>query len=111
MPGGDVEAVRHVSFSLDAGETLAIVGESGSGKSVTALSLLQLLPYPKARHPSGSIRFKDEELLGAPGAVMSRIRGNRIAMIFLEPMTALNPLHRVERQVAEVLTLHKGLAP
>ena len=111
MPGGDVEAVRHVSFSLDAGETLAIVGESGSGKSVTALSLLQLLPYPKARHPSGSIRFKGEQLLGAPGAVMSRIRGNRIAMIFQEPMTALNPLHRVERQVAEVLTLHKGLAP
>ncbi|HXQ66322.1 MAG TPA: ATP-binding cassette domain-containing protein, partial [Alphaproteobacteria bacterium] len=111
MPGGDVEAVRHVSFSLDAGETLAIVGESGSGKSVTALSLLQLLPYPKARHPSGSIRFKGEELLGATGAVMSRIRGNRIAMIFQEPMTALNPLHRVERQVAEVLTLHKGLPP
>ncbi|MGO8865334.1 MAG: ATP-binding cassette domain-containing protein, partial [Alphaproteobacteria bacterium] len=110
MPGGDVDAVRRVSFSLDAGETLAIVGESGSGKSVTALSLLQLLPYPKARHPSGSIRFKGEELLGAPGAVMSRIRGNRIAMIFQEPMTALNPLHRVERQVAEVLTLHKGLS-
>ena len=111
VPGGVVEAVRHVSFTLAAGETLAIVGESGSGKSVTALSLLQLLPYPKARHPSGSIRYRGEELLGASNRVMQRIRGNRIAMIFQEPMTALNPLHTVERQVAEVLSLHKGLPP
>ncbi|HUI18877.1 MAG TPA: ABC transporter ATP-binding protein [Alphaproteobacteria bacterium] len=111
VPGGLVEAVRHVSFSLAAGETLAIVGESGSGKSVTALALLQLLPYPKARHPSGSIRFQGEELLGASNRVMQHIRGNRIAMIFQEPMTALNPLHTVERQVAEVLSLHKGLGP
>ena len=111
VPGGVVEAVRHVSFTLAAGETLAIVGESGSGKSVTALALLQLLPYPKARHPSGSIRFQGEELLGASNRVMQHIRGNRIAMIFQEPMTALNPLHTVERQVAEVLSLHKGLGP
>ncbi|HXM71578.1 MAG TPA: ATP-binding cassette domain-containing protein, partial [Thermoanaerobaculia bacterium] len=111
VPGGLLEAVRHVSFTLAAGETLAIVGESGSGKSVTALALLQLLPYPKARHPSGSIRFQGEELLGASNRVMQRIRGNRIAMIFQEPMTALNPLHTVERQVAEVLSLHKGLPP
>jgi ABC-type microcin C transport system duplicated ATPase subunit YejF/ABC-type microcin C transport system permease subunit YejE len=111
VPGGIVEAVRHVSFSIDRGGTLAIVGESGSGKSVTALSILQLLPYPKARHPSGSIRFRGEELLGAPNEVLRRIRGNRIAMIFQEPMTALNPLHTVERQVSEVLALHKKLPP
>jgi ABC-type microcin C transport system duplicated ATPase subunit YejF/ABC-type microcin C transport system permease subunit YejE len=111
MPGGPVEAVRHVSFSLERGETLALVGESGSGKSVTALSILQLLPYPRARHPSGSIRFRGEELVGAPRGVLRQIRGNRIAMIFQEPMTALNPLHTIERQVSEVLLLHKRLPP
>jgi ABC-type microcin C transport system duplicated ATPase subunit YejF/ABC-type microcin C transport system permease subunit YejE len=111
VPGGPVEAVRHVSFSLAPGETLALVGESGSGKSVTALSILQLLPYPPARHPSGHIRFRSEELIGASNEVMRRIRGNRIAMIPQEPMTALNPLHTIERQVSEVLLLHKGLAP
>jgi ABC-type microcin C transport system duplicated ATPase subunit YejF/ABC-type microcin C transport system permease subunit YejE len=109
VAGGAVEAVRHVSFGLERGETLALVGESGSGKSVTALSILQLLPYPPARHPSGRIRFQGRELVGAPNAVMREIRGNRIAMIFQEPMTALNPLHTVERQVSEVLLLHKRL--
>ncbi|HKF64377.1 MAG TPA: ABC transporter ATP-binding protein [Dongiaceae bacterium] len=102
-------AVDHASFSLDKGETLAIVGESGSGKTVTALSILQLLPYPLARHPSGSIRFAGEELLGASPTRLRQVRGNRIAMVFQEPMTSLNPLHRIERQIGETLALHKHM--
>jgi microcin C transport system ATP-binding protein len=109
-PGGEVRAVRHVSLDIDAGETVALVGESGSGKSVTALSILQLLPYPLARHPSGSIRFRGQELLGAGERVLEGVRGDRIAMIFQEPMTSLNPLHTVERQVSEVLLVHKHLS-
>jgi microcin C transport system ATP-binding protein len=111
-PGGErreVRAVRHASFALDRGETVALVGESGSGKTVTALSVMQLLPYPLARHPSGSIRFAGRELLGAPDDVMRRVRGDRIAMVFQEPMSSLNPLHTIEKQVNEVLVLHKGL--
>jgi ABC-type microcin C transport system duplicated ATPase subunit YejF/ABC-type microcin C transport system permease subunit YejE len=108
-PGGEVRAVQNVSFQINTGETVALVGESGSGKSVTALSILQLLPYPLARHPSGSIRFGGEELMAAPEARLRRIRGNRIAMIFQEPMTSLNPLHTIEKQVTEVLFVHKGL--
>ena len=108
-PGAPVAAVRHVSFEIARGETLGLVGESGSGKSVTALSVLQLLPYPLARHPSGNIRFDGQELLGAPEPVLRRVRGNRIAMIFQEPMTSLNPLHVIEKQVNEVLFVHKGL--
>ncbi|HEX6978746.1 MAG TPA: ABC transporter ATP-binding protein [Alphaproteobacteria bacterium] len=106
---GAVDAVRHVSFDIARGETLALVGESGSGKSVTALSVLQLLPYPYASHPSGSIRFRDEELMRAPEPVLQRIRGNRVAMVFQEPMSSLNPLHNIERQVNEVLLLHKKM--
>jgi microcin C transport system ATP-binding protein len=109
-PGGEVRAVRHVSFGIERGETVALVGESGSGKSVTALSIVQLLPYPLARHPSGSIRFRGEELVGAPEAAMRRVRGDRIAMIFQEPMTSLNPLHSIEKQVNEVLFVHKRLS-
>jgi microcin C transport system ATP-binding protein len=111
MPGNTVAAVDGASFDLDKGETVALVGESGSGKSVTALSILQLLPYPLARHPAGSIRFRGRELVGAGEAALQTIRGNRIAMIFQEPMTSLNPLHDVERQVSEMLRLHKRLAP
>jgi microcin C transport system ATP-binding protein len=104
-----VAAVEGASFTLAKGETLALVGESGSGKTVTALSILQLLPYPRARHPRGSIRFLGEELIGTTPERLRQIRGNRIAMVFQEPMTSLNPLHRVERQIGEVLRLHKHL--
>ncbi|HSE78323.1 MAG TPA: ABC transporter ATP-binding protein [Alphaproteobacteria bacterium] len=105
-------AVDRVSFNIAMGETLALVGESGSGKSVTALSVLQLLPYPLAKHPAGSsIRFKGQQLVGAGESILREIRGNRIAMIFQEPMTSLNPLHTIERQIGEILTIHKGLAP
>ncbi len=105
-----VEAVRGVDLKVEQGETVAVVGESGSGKSVTALSVLQLLPYPRASHPHGSVRFGGEELLGATEHTLRGVRGNRISMIFQEPMTSLNPLHTVEKQVSEVLTLHQGLS-
>jgi microcin C transport system ATP-binding protein len=108
-PGGEVRAVRGVSLDVAKGETVGLVGESGSGKSVTALSILQLLPYPVARHPAGSIVCQGQELLGADEAVLRQVRGNRIAMIFQEPMTSLNPLHTIEKQVNEVLFVHKGL--
>jgi microcin C transport system ATP-binding protein len=105
-----VQAVKGVSFDLAPGETLALVGESGSGKSVTALSVLKLLPYPSADHPKGEILFKGENLLGSDEAALRRVRGNAISMIFQEPMTSLNPLHTVERQISEVLFTHKGLS-
>jgi microcin C transport system ATP-binding protein len=105
-----VKAVRGASLSIEKGETHALVGESGSGKSVTALSVMQLLPYPLAHHPGGSIEFRGEQLMGAPAWKMREIRGNRIAMIFQEPLTSLNPLHSVEKQIAEVLLLHKALS-
>jgi microcin C transport system ATP-binding protein len=104
-----VRAVRNVSFTISRGKTVALVGESGSGKSVTALSVLQLLPYPMASHPSGSIRFQGRELVGAPPRELLAVRGDRVSMIFQEPMTSLNPLHTIERQVNEVLILHKGM--
>ena len=106
---GPVDAVRGVSFHMQRGETLALVGESGSGKSVTAMSILQLLPYPRASHPAGSILFDGQEMVGADERTLRKIRGNRISMIFQEPMTSLNPLHNVEKQIGEVLLLHKGL--
>ena len=106
---GAVEAVDGVSLAVHRGETVALVGESGSGKSATALSVLQLLPYPAASHPRGSIRFQGTELVDADPRTLQRIRGDRIAMIFQEPMTSLNPLHTIERQVGETLKLHKGL--
>jgi microcin C transport system ATP-binding protein len=103
-------AVDRISFSINKGETVALVGESGSGKSVTALSVLQLLPYPAARHPSGSVRFKNQELLGLRETEIRRVRGNDITIIFQEPMTSLNPLHTIEKQIGEALLLHQGLA-
>jgi microcin C transport system ATP-binding protein len=110
VPGGPVHAVRQFSLDIQQGETVALVGESGSGKSVTALSVMQLLPYPIASHPSGSIRFRSEEMIGAPRRALQRIRGDRIGMIFQEPITSLNPVHTIEKQIREVLVLHKGLS-
>jgi microcin C transport system ATP-binding protein len=105
-----VEAVKGLSLSLDRRQTLALVGESGSGKSVTALSILQLLPYPLAAHGTGSsIRLAGEELVGAAAEQLRQVRGNRIAMVFQEPMTSLNPLHTLERQIAETLLIHKHM--
>ncbi len=105
---GDRAVVQDVSFTLDRGETLALVGESGSGKSLTALSLLQLLP-PGAVHPSGRIRLDGEDVIGASPAVLRGLRGARVGMVFQEPMTSLNPLHRIGRQVAEAITLHRSV--
>ena len=105
----EIHAVKHVSFEIGKGETLALVGESGSGKSVTALSVMKLLPYPAARHPSGTITFKGRELLAMPENEIRKVRGNDITIIFQEPMTSLNPLHTIEKQIGEVLLLHKGL--
>ena len=105
----DTLAVDRVSFEIKKGETVALVGESGSGKSVTALSVLKLLPYPSAHHPSGSIRFKGEELLDLPEDRIRHVRGNDITIIFQEPMTSLNPLHTIEKQIGEILLLHQGL--
>src|ERR1700757_1718863 len=106
---GVVRAVDGVSFYVAPGETLAIVGESGCGKSVTALSVLRLIPSPPGRLVSGSIRFAGRDLLGLSEAAMRDVRGNEISMIFQEPMTSLNPVLTIGRQIAETLTLHQGL--
>ncbi|MEK9768630.1 MAG: ATP-binding cassette domain-containing protein, partial [Betaproteobacteria bacterium] len=104
------QVVKSVNLNINPGETVALIGESGSGKSVTALSILQLLPYPLAAHSdTSSIRFQGTELVNEKESVLRKIRGNQISMIFQEPMTSLNPLHTVGKQIVEVLTLHKGL--
>ncbi|MGB7700393.1 MAG: ABC transporter ATP-binding protein, partial [Pseudolabrys sp.] len=105
----EVLAVDHVSFDIRKGETMALVGESGSGKSITALSVMKLLPYPSAHHPSGSIKFQGRELLTLTEAQIRHVRGNDIAIIFQEPMTSLNPLHTIEKQIREILMLHQGI--
>src|SRR3978361_41109 len=102
-------AVDHISFAIKRGECVALVGESGSGKSVSALSILKLLPYPTASHPSGYIRFKGRELLTLSEREIRGIRGNDISIIFQEPMTSLNPLHTIEAQIGEILQLHSGI--
>src|SRR5690348_6504546 len=106
---GKTLAVDHVSFSIKRGECLALVGESGSGKSVTALSILKLLPYPAASHPSGTITFKGKELLRLTERQMRHVRGDDITIIFQEPLSSLNPLHTIEKQIGEILLLHRGL--
>jgi microcin C transport system ATP-binding protein len=103
-------AVDRVSFAIRPGETLALVGESGSGKSVSALSIMKLLHYPAASHPSGRIRFQDVDTLTADDRTLRGIRGNEIGIVFQEPMTSLNPLHTIEDQVGEVLKLHQGMS-
>ncbi|MBX5171701.1 ABC transporter ATP-binding protein [Rhizobium sp. NZLR1b] len=108
--GGETSlAVDHISFDIAKGEVVALVGESGSGKSVSANSILRLLPYPSASHPSGEILFKGKNLLKASERALREVRGNDITMIFQEPMTSLNPLHSIEKQIAEILALHQGL--
>ena len=107
--GQQTLAVDRVSFDIGKGETMALVGESGSGKSVTALSILKLLPYPAAHHPSGTITFKGREILALSEREMRRVRGDNITIVFQEPMTSLNPLHTIEKQIGEILLLHRGL--
>ncbi|HIF24594.1 MAG TPA: ABC transporter ATP-binding protein [Micavibrio sp.] len=109
-PSGSFEAVKNANFAIKKGETLALVGESGSGKSVSAMSIMQLLPYPLASHSErSSIIFEGQELVGAKDKVMRGIRGSQIGMIFQEPQSALNPLHTIERQIGEMLKLHQGM--
>ncbi len=108
--GRETLAADRVSFNIKKGETLALVGESGSGKSVTALSILKLLPYPAASHPSGRVLFKGRDLLALSEREIRAVRGDDITMVFQEPMTSLNPLHTIERQIAEVLEIHRGLS-
>src|SRR6201999_2969748 len=108
--GGSSVAVDHISFDIKRGECVALVGESGSGKSVSALSVLKLLPYPAASHPSGSIRFRGRELLPLTENEIRSIRGNDISIIFQEPMTSLNPLHTIEDQIVEILQLHGSVS-
>src|SRR3954465_6567096 len=103
-------AVDRISFEVKKGETIALVGESGSGKSVTALSVMKLLPYPAASHPSGTIHFKGQELLSLPERAIRKVRGNDITIIFQEPMSSLNPLHTIEKQIGEILLLHGGMS-
>ena len=103
------EVVRGVGFDVGRGETVALVGESGSGKSVTALSVMQLLPYPVASHPRGSVLVDGQEVLGATEEEMLKVRGDRVGMVFQEPMTSLNPLHHIEKQVAEILFVHRAM--
>ncbi len=107
--GQETLAVDRVSFDIAPGETVALVGESGSGKSVTALSAVKLLNYPAAYHPTGSILFKGKDLIAASEAEMMGVRGNDITMVFQEPMTSLNPLHTISRQIGEILRIHRGI--
>src|SRR5947199_2134937 len=110
QPSGSSLAVDKISFQIRRGECLALVGESGSGKSVSALSILKLLPYPSASHPSGSIRFKGRDLLTSSEREMREVRGSDISIIFQEPMTSLNPLHTIEAQIGEILHLHNPIS-
>src|SRR5271154_163192 len=107
--GRETLAVDRISFDIKKGECLALVGESGSGKSATALSIMKLLPYPAARHPSGSVLFQGQDLLKLSERDIRKVRGDEITIVFQEPMTSLNPLHTIEKQIGEILLLHRGL--
>lgn len=107
---GSNDVVKGISFHVKKGEMVSIVGESGSGKSASALSILQLLPYAVARHPSGSIRFDGQELMGADEATLRSVRGSKISMIFQEPMTSLNPLHTIGKQIVESMRIHRAIS-
>jgi len=107
--GRETLAVDRISFDILKGECTALVGESGSGKSATALSILKLLPYPAARHPSGSVHYQGRDLMRLSEREMRRVRGDNITIVFQEPMTSLNPLHTIEKQIGEILLLHRGL--
>ena len=103
-------AVDRISFTVGRGETVALVGESGSGKSVTALSVLKLLPYPSAEHPTGKILLDGKDLLTISDRELRKVRGNDVTMIFQEPMSSLNPLHTISQQIGEILTIHRGMS-
>src|SRR5688572_20669 len=105
--GRETVAVDRISFDVKMGETTALVGESGSGKSVTALSVMKLLPYPAASHPTGAIHFEGRDLIKLKEREMRQVRGDRISIIFQEPMTSLNPLHTIQKQIGETLLLHQ----
>lgn len=110
--GEERRAVKNVSFNVGCGEVVGLVGESGSGKSVTALSVLGLLPYPKAGHSfDSSIKFNGQELIGAEDKILRKVRGNEISFIFQEPMSSLNPLHKIGDQIAESLRQHRRISP
>lgn len=108
--GHSNEVVHSVSFDIPKGKTVAIVGESGSGKTVTALSIIKLLPYPTAFHNSGEIIFKNNNLLSFNENKMQKVRGKNITAIFQEPMTSLNPLHTIEKQINEIIMLHSAIS-
>lgn len=105
----EIQAVRNINIEIAKNETVTLVGESGSGKTVTALTVTQLLPYPTTKHPSKSIKFNGKELMGTTEENLQKIQNDRIGMIFQKPMTSLNPLHTLEKQIGEILLLHKGL--
>ena len=105
-----IDIVENLSMELEKGEITAIVGESGSGKSLTALSILSLLQYPIAFHRNGSIKFHNKEILQNTEKALTSVRGNKISMIFQEPMTSLNPVHTIKRQVKESISIHQNFS-
>ena len=107
--GLTAQVLHGVDLRVKAGQRVAVIGESGSGKTVTMKTVIGTLPHPAGRVLGGSIRFQGREMVGAPPRELLKVRGNRVSMIFQEPMTSLNPLHTIEKQIAEILLLHKGM--